>query len=54
MSRESSNNKRYEHKIEAYQIVSDAYFVWWTSIQDKTLNEIMEIDPLENTESKRH
>jgi hypothetical protein len=39
---------------EAYQIISDAYYTWWTSNKDKSLIEIMEINPLMNTEYKWH
>jgi len=39
---------------EVYQIASDAYYTWWTSNKDKSLIEIMEIDPLMNTECKWH
>lgn len=42
------------YDAEAYQIVSDAYYTWWTSNKDKTLVEIMKIDPLENTIYKWH
>ena len=42
------------HNVEAYQIVSDTYYTWWTSNKDKILIEIMEIDPLENAIYKWH
>ena len=42
------------YNSEAYQILSNAYYTWWTSNKDKTLIEIMEIDPLENTIYKWH
>ena len=35
--------------VERYQIASDAYYAWWTNNKDKTIEEIMAIDPLENT-----
>jgi hypothetical protein len=34
---------------EVYQIASDAYYTWWTNNQDKSVDDIMKIDPLENT-----
>jgi hypothetical protein len=42
------------YSSEAYQIASDAYYIWWTSNKDKTVMEIMKIDPLENTMYKWH
>ena len=42
------------YNVDAYQIASDAYYTWWTSNKDKTLIEIMEIDPLENTSYQWH
>ena len=37
------------YNSEAYQILSNVYYTWWTSNKDKTVIEIMEIDPLEST-----
>ena len=42
------------YDVEAYQIASDAYNTWWTSNKDKSVGEIMKIDPLENTIYKWH
>jgi len=42
------------YNSEAYLIASDAYYTWWASNKDKTLTDIMAIDPLENTEYKWH
>lgn len=42
------------YDVEAYQIVSDAYYTWRTNNKDKTLIEIMEIDPLADTIYKWH
>ena len=42
------------YNSEAYQILSNAYYAWWTSNKDKTLIEIMKIDPLGNTIYKWH
>jgi len=50
--RESGSFPIYD--AEAYLIASDAYFTWWTTNKDKTLIEIMKIDPLENTKYKWH
>jgi hypothetical protein len=44
----------FDYDSEAYQILSDAYFTWWTNNQGKTLIEIMKTDPLENTLYKWH
>ena len=40
--------------VDAYQIASETYYAWWTNNQNKSLIEIMEIDPLENTIYKWH
>jgi len=42
------------YNSEAYQILSNAYYAWWISNKDKTLIEIMAIDPLGNTIYKWH
>ena len=42
------------YNSEAYQILSNVYYTWWTSNKDKTLIETMEINPLENTIYKWH
>jgi len=39
---------------ESYQIVSNAYYNWWTNRGNKSYIEIMKIDPLENTKYKWH
>jgi hypothetical protein len=42
------------YDVEAYQIISDAYYVWWTNNRDKSVDEMMGIDPLEHTEYEWH
>lgn len=50
----TSEKLEFVYDIEAYQILSNTYYVWWTSNKDKTLKKIMEIDPLEHTIYKWH
>lgn len=40
--------------VEAYQIASNAYYTWWINNKDKSVDEIMKTDPLENTPYKWH
>ena len=39
-----------EKKDKEWQIVSDAYYTWWTQNKDKDLNETVKIYPLQNTD----
>ena len=42
------------YNVEAYQIISDAYYTWWINDKNKNIVETMEINPLENTIYKWH
>ena len=36
--------------LNSQEIVAKAYYDWWTNNDNKTFDEIKNIDPLENTE----
>ncbi|HAH25683.1 MAG TPA: hypothetical protein DCL77_18315 [Prolixibacteraceae bacterium] len=43
-----------EDNNEVHQIVSQAYFDWWETNQNKDFNEFKNVDPLKNTDYKWH
>jgi hypothetical protein len=50
----TSEELEFVYNADAYQIISDAYYAWWTNNKDKDVEDIMIIDPLENTKYKWH